>query len=68
MTVSKLIERLATDAEKANGWDLADYLIREQQKINAYNFKIARHNANLDAEDEEIIAAERESIMVEAYA
>ncbi len=35
--VSDLIERLAKDAEKANGWDLADYLIREQMAINDHN-------------------------------
>lgn len=32
--VSDLIERQATDAEKANGSDLADFLIREQGKRN----------------------------------
>lgn len=32
--VSDLIERRATDAEKAKGYDLADYLIREQARRN----------------------------------
>jgi hypothetical protein len=32
--VSNLIERQATDAERARGSDLADYLIREQRKRN----------------------------------
>lgn len=34
VNVSDLIERKATEAEKANGSDLADYLIREQRKRN----------------------------------
>ncbi len=35
--VSDLIEKQATDAERANGADLADYLIREQTAINEHN-------------------------------
>ena len=35
VNVSDLIERLATDAERATGYDLADYLIREQTRRNS---------------------------------
>jgi len=53
--VSNLIEQRATDAEKAGGWDLADYLIRDQTAIN-------EHNGQTPA-DLEIIRQERIAIM-----
>ncbi len=37
VNVSNLIEKRATDAEKANGSDLADYLICDQTAINEHN-------------------------------
>lgn len=63
--VSDTIETLATEAEKAAGFDIADYLVREQLKINAYNNKVARHNAELDFAEQEIQQAEREAIRLE---
>jgi hypothetical protein len=42
VVVSDLIEKHATDQQKANGYDLADYLINEQTEIN-------QHNAELEA-------------------
>jgi hypothetical protein len=35
--VSSLIDQRATEAQKANGFDLADYLIGEQREINEFN-------------------------------
>ena len=40
--LSDLIEKHGTGAEKREGVDLADYLIREQSRINFYNFKLAK--------------------------
>lgn len=39
--VSKLVERWATEKEKLEGFDVADYLIREQMRINQIN-RLAR--------------------------
>lgn len=44
---SELIEKSATDAEKAEGYDLADYLISEQMQINEHNFRADSYNAKL---------------------
>ncbi|MBK7706477.1 MAG: hypothetical protein IPJ30_12035 [Acidobacteria bacterium] len=55
--VSDLIERNATSEEKANGFDLADYLIRELQKRNEYNAYVDHYNAAL-----EIVLADRTMI------
>jgi hypothetical protein len=38
--VSSLIETHATDEQKANGYDLADYLINQQSEINETNEKL----------------------------
>lgn len=46
--VSSLIENNATDEQKANGYDLADYLINQQTKINKTNDYIDRYNAKLE--------------------
>ncbi len=46
--VSSLIERATTDEEKENGFDLADYLHREQTKINEANRAIDLYNAKVD--------------------
>lgn len=44
---SELIEKAATDAEKAEGYDLADYLIAEQTEINNFNEIADAHSAQL---------------------
>ncbi len=46
--VSTLIENRATDEEKANGYDLADYLINESLVINKHNEFVDSHNAKLE--------------------
>jgi hypothetical protein len=46
--VSSLIEIHATDEQKANGYDLADYLINQQAEINQTNDFIDRYNAKLE--------------------
>jgi hypothetical protein len=46
--VSDLIERCATAEQKANGFDLADYLINEQTEINKANQCIDFYNSKLE--------------------
>lgn len=46
--VSSLIEEQATDAEKDNGFDLADYLINQQKQINQTNQFVDFFNAKLE--------------------
>lgn len=46
--VSNLLETHATDEQKANGFDLADYLIEEQTRINAHNEFADSHNAQVE--------------------
>ncbi len=46
--VSNLIENHATAEQKANGFDLADYLINQQIEINQYNLFIDSYNAKLE--------------------
>jgi hypothetical protein len=46
--VSNLIENHATDEQKTNGYDLADYLINQQVEINQTNDFIDRYNAKLE--------------------
>ena len=58
--VSDIIETLATPEEKDAGIDIADYLVREQQKINA-------HNSVVDLFFEREMAEEREAIRLEGY-
>ncbi len=48
MKVSSLIENNATDKQKANGYDIADYLIEQQNKINQSNEIIDSYNAKLE--------------------
>lgn len=45
--VSSLIENHATDEQKANGYDLADYLIQQQNEINEFNIYADRYNLAL---------------------
>jgi hypothetical protein len=46
--VSSLIETHATDEQRANGFDLADFLINEQTEINQFNNFVDRYNAKLE--------------------
>jgi hypothetical protein len=46
--ISTVLQDLATPEEKEKGFDLADYLIREQQRINDYNAFVRDYNARLD--------------------
>jgi hypothetical protein len=48
--ISSLIETRATDEQKAEGYDLADYLINQQREINAYNQFVDTHNSQLKQE------------------
>lgn len=47
--VSNLIELRGTNAEKTEGFDLADYLINEQKSINQYNSFVDSYNAKLES-------------------
>ena len=47
--VSNLIEMTGTDAEKGKGFDLADYLISQQNEINRTNDFIDSYNAKLES-------------------
>jgi hypothetical protein len=49
VSVSDLIENHATDEQRANGYDLADYLIEEQLQINGYNSFIDSYNSAVDS-------------------
>lgn len=46
--LSNLLETHATDEQKASGYDLADYLIEEQTRINEYNEFADSHNAQIE--------------------
>jgi hypothetical protein len=46
--VSSLIENYATDEQKANGYDLADYLINQQREINELNEVYDAYNSKVD--------------------
>ena len=45
--VSNLIEKHATDQQKIKGYDLADYLIEQQTRINQYNSFVENYNNKL---------------------
>jgi hypothetical protein len=70
--VSNLIENHATDEQKANGYDLADYLINEQTEINQFNNFVDRYNSKLETvlnderlkRDFETILNEQKSILI----
>jgi hypothetical protein len=49
INVSSLIEDCATDEQRANGYDLADYLIEEQPQINEQNSFADKYNAAVDS-------------------
>ncbi len=46
--VSSLIENHATDEQKANGYDLADYLINQQDEINEFNGFTDSYNCKVE--------------------
>jgi hypothetical protein len=46
--VSNLIETFATDEHKANGYDLADYLINQQREINELNEVYDAYNSKVE--------------------
>jgi hypothetical protein len=46
--VSDWIETEATDEQKAEGYDLADYLIQQQRAVNEYNEFVDAHNLRID--------------------
>ncbi len=46
--VSTLIETHATDEQKANGYDLADYLINQQDEINEFNELTDSYNCKVE--------------------
>jgi hypothetical protein len=46
--VSSLIENFATDKQKRNQYDLADYLIEQQREINNYNQLVDDYNFKLE--------------------
>ena len=48
INTSKLIENHATEQQKANGYDLADYLIEEQTSINRHNRVVDKYNSALE--------------------
>jgi hypothetical protein len=65
VVVSDLIEKHATDQQKASGYDLADYLINEQTEINKTNAKIEMvlNDESLFADFETILAEQKAIIM-----
>lgn len=63
--ISTLIEKYATENEKQNGFDLADYLILQQQNINQYNFKLKQVLNNKSLLNElETILDEQKAILI----
>ncbi len=64
--VSSLIEDNATDEQKAEGYDLADYLIQQQREINAYNQSVDAYNLReYETDEQDILDAllERQAIL-----
>jgi hypothetical protein len=67
--VSALIENFATDEQKRNQYDLADYFIEQQREINQINEFIDSYNSRYESTDEakyadfETILDERISIV-----
>jgi hypothetical protein len=64
--VSSLIEKRASAAQKAEGFDLADYLIQQQRGRNEYNKYVDAHNLRVYVPDEQDLLdarLEREAIL-----
>jgi hypothetical protein len=67
--VSALIENFATCEQRRNQYDLADYLIEQQQEINQSNEFIDDYNTKLGAVlSEQSLFAELETILDEQKA
>ena len=69
VNVSSLIEMHGTDAQKANGYDLADYLVAEQTTINQMNRFIDCWNAEISNDENsnrnfEAILDEQKAVMI----
>ena len=72
--VSNLIETRATDEQRAGGYDLADYLTRQQSEINQFNDFADSYNAKLESvlndeslkQDFETILGEQIAIAIES--
>lgn len=70
ITTSRLIEDFASDEERKNGFDLADYLIKSELSAQKHNLEADRYNAKIDLilsdpelfERYEDICAEREAV------
>jgi hypothetical protein len=66
---SALIENFATDEQKQNQYDLADYLIEQQQEINRSNQTIDQYNTELEIVlNDESLLADFETILNEQKA
>jgi hypothetical protein len=64
--VSNLIENRATSEQKVNGYDLADYLISQQTRINEVNKLIDLYNSGVDiAKDCQTLSQELKTILNE---
>lgn len=48
VTISSLLEKLATDEQKEKGDDIADYLIDEQRRVNRFNSFADQYNSAVD--------------------
>ncbi len=46
--MSSLIEQNASAKQKESGWDVADYLIKQQQEILQMNYFVDSYNAKLE--------------------
>ena len=69
VSISSLIENHSTTAQKANGYDLADYLIEEQTEINRKNNIADYYNAKLEnVLNDESLKREFETILDEQKA
>ncbi len=70
--VSSLIENQATAEQKTNGYDLADYLINQQDEINEINELIDSYNSKLEMvlsdeslkRDFEMMLEEQKSVLI----
>jgi hypothetical protein len=70
--VSSLIENHATDEQKTDGYDLADFLINQQTEINQYNSFVDNYNVKLETvlsneslkRDFEMILEEQKSVLI----
>jgi len=66
--VSSLIEHNATDEQKENGYDLADYLISQQRQINEKNEFIDSYNKIETVLNDEILLNNFHTILDEQKA